>query len=270
MFDSASFFRLSIFVPMLSFVLLGCGLDVEDVASPQPLLKFCKKAGFVPLIIPDTDYKAGSVISLKDDEVSYVGHMKTCGYPNDVLKPLEGSSGQISLINDSKFTLGVGVDVGVNALVNIDGIEAGAEYGRVKKTKLESEDYGVDKLEFLSIKKWERKNYTQSVDPVCKAVFQKPNVYVISEAFRVREAAYSIFDENGAKLNVDVGNVQKFLDIKSRANVKIGGNGKILIKKPTTLCVRNVIWYGNSVEGVGLGAEESILADGEIERLYAQ
>ena len=243
-------------------IVVGCdnGSGVKEVAAPQPLLAYCKKAGFVPLPILDTSYKPGAIIRVQGDDISYIDHLRSCRYDADALKTEDGSSGQ--------FDVKSRVEMGADALISLKGIEAGPEASRIKKTTLQIADYGVDKLQHILIGEWERLNYEAVVPPTCKTAFERPDVYVVGEAFRVRNGEYELFGKDDAKLKFDVANIGKLLRLQPNAKYQATNDGRLLISEPTTLCVRNVEWFGRDPGAAGLEPAKTRTADSALELIY--
>ena len=158
---------------------------------------------------------------------------------------------------------------GANAVINFKGITAGPAFNRVSKVLLEVKDHGVDYLKLLHFKDWLMDpDNRSSVSPVCMDELKKPDVYLVTEAFRVSKGSYSLLDEKGAMIKLTLPKLGELLKFEPDVKYKVEADGKLTIDETVFFAVRRVVRVGNDFLARDPSQPEQEAADLKIEKLF--
>jgi len=266
---SISIFRSMLYVVFIIVVFpLAACKDVADVYTPSEWVEILKKAGgWVPLPFPDSKYRPGAIIKVTEDkgiqEIRWIGHLESCRYPEEVLKP------EKSYIPGITFTKGK--DFGANAMINFKGISAGPAFDRVSKVCLEVQDHGADAFRLINLKVWwENPDNRKNVSSVCMDELKKPDHYLITEAFRVSKGTYTLYDKTGAKIKLTAPKLGELLQFQPDVKYEVTSEGKLVIDQPAYFAVRMAVKVGGDFEVLGEQTKEPQTADAKIEKLFFQ
>lgn len=248
---------------LLVLALVGCEPDAGDIYSPEAWRKLFEDNGWVPLPFPESKYVPGTIVKIDpkadpENGIRYVDHLKSCGYPAEVLAP---EVGKIPAISFTKAR-----EIGADALLNIQGIEAGPEFEKVARARLTVSDHSADALRLIALQIYEE-THPDGAWRTCKAALQKPGYYLINEAFRVSKGRYTLYDQSGGKLKLNVAELGRLIKFAPDVSYQVTGEGELEIASPVTFAVRRAVSTMAGFDVLGTpGAAET--GDAAIDALY--
>ncbi len=237
----------------------------SNVYSPEEWAKMFEEAGgWIPLPFPDSKYRPGAIIKVTDEGgIRWIDDLKSCRYPEDVLKP------EKSYIPGITFTKGK--NFGANAVINIKGIEAGPAFDSVSKVMLEVQDHGADAFKLLNLKVWwENPKNRKKVSAVCMDELKKLDRYLITEAFRVSKGTYTLYDKTGAQIKLTVPKLGDLLKFQPDVKYEVTADGKLIIDQPAYFAIRMAVKVGDGFEVLGEQTKEPQTADAMIKKIFIQ
>jgi hypothetical protein len=244
---------------IVQIAVTGCK-TVADVYSPKEWRDlFNKSGGWTPLPIPDSKYRPGSIIKVTDEGIWWIDDLKGgCNYP---LEEFEQPGTSPSITFEKKWQFGA------NAILQIKGIKAGPKFDQLSSVRMEVIGQGADAIRLLKLKAWmaEPKNVSK-VSPVCMEQLSKVDYYMITEAFRVSKAKYTLADKSGAAIKLETPlMIKEFLQIQPEVKYEVSTDGSMTIDQPVYVAIRKAVRIGPDFESKG-GAEA--IADSKIEKLF--
>ena len=215
--------------------LLACSSDAGDVYSPAEWRDLFKEHGWTALPIPDSKYEPGAIIKVTAQAgIRYIDHLRTCGYPAEVLAP---EVGKIPAISFAKSR-----EIGAAAMLNIKGIGAGPEFSNVASSRLEIDEHSADALRLVALRIWqETPGNLEGNARFCVEALEKPDYYLITEAFRVAKGRYALYDKSGAKLKLSLANLGRLLKFEPDVKVEVTGEGELVIDENVSFAIRRAI-----------------------------
>lgn len=212
---------------------LSCAPKITDVMQPSQLRDVYKKAGWTPLDYPDSKFEPGSVVVAGGNEgIRWIGHARSCGIPEDILRPTPGNIGNLNFTGNARY--------GAKAVLKIKGIEAGPEFNGVKSADLTQEDQSADAIDLLKLGIWlTNPDNQRKIPEFCTQMLSEPNAYLVQESFRVGKGKYTLIGSNDAKIAIK-GIQAGPLTIDPSANAEIDGNGNLTLSKPVYTAIRRV------------------------------
>lgn len=248
---------------LAQLMLSGCkARQLRDVYTPKELADTLKHAGgWAPLPFPDSKFRPGAIISIPDDDkIRWIGHLRECGFPDEVLEPEVSRIPGIVFGKDSNFE--------AKSIINYYGIEAGPQFGRISKVRLEIKDQGADAFRLLTWLAWlDKPGNREQVSPRCMEELLKPNYYLVNEAFRISKAAYTLLDKSGTVIKLKGANLPSLLKFEPTVKHNVTTEGKLVIEEPTYFAVRKVKRVGDSFS-IGFTHERVKTADAKIEEIF--
>lgn len=246
---------------LLTILSAGCK-TTEDVYSPKEWHGlFAKAGGWIPLPFPDSKYEPGAIITVSDDGMRWVDHLRSCRYPEEVLRVEESYIPGISFTHEKEF--------GANAIINIKGIEAGPGFDNISKIGLVIKDHGADAFRLINLKVWmEEPANRKTVSSACMTELQKPNHFLVTEAFRVSKGSYTLYNKSGAAIKLKTPVLENLLKFEPDVKYEVTTDGSLLIEKSAYFAVRRAVRVGNDFTVLGPSSQESEVADKKIEELY--
>jgi len=243
-------------------ILTGCGTTAKNVYTPREWCNLFKQAGdWVPLPYPESAYRPGSIIEVTDNVTRWIDHLESCKYPDEALMYEKSTI--------PKLTFTKAMKLGGNAFINLKGITAGPKFDRISKIHLEVRDHGVDYLKLLHLRVWMQKpENLENVSSICMDELKKPDMYLVTEAFRVSKGTYTLFDEKEAAIKLSVPALGDLLKFEPGVNYNVEADGKLTIEEPVYFAVRRVVRVGEDFETRGLDLPEPEPADAKIEKLF--
>src|SRR5690349_13925461 len=122
--------------------LTGCGIKSKDVVKPPAIfgggLTQEGASTWIRMPYPDSKFEPGSVVVIRDRDARWIGHIRDCGVPPDLLIPVTGDIGD--------FTSKVNRSYTAQALLKIGGVEAGPEFSRIRTVELVQNEMSADSL----------------------------------------------------------------------------------------------------------------------------
>ena len=220
--------------------------DTSNVYQPQEWADVLQDAGgWIPLPIPDSKYRPGSIISIREDGVRWIDTLESCDIP--VAELLEVSS-----IPGVSFTKSI--DFSANVLMNIKGITAGPGFAHISKVGLNITDHGADALRLIQFKLWLNRlddPELRAAADVCLDELAVPDRYIVTEAFRVSSGTYTLYDENGGQLKLSAPKLGKLLQFESDVQYQVTSSGGLTIDSDTYFAVRGAYRVGDSFRARG-------------------
>lgn len=248
-------------------LLVACNSSpgLGDVYSPAELRELLGDAGgWVLLPFPESKYRPGSVIEVTaEGRIDWIDHLESCGYAEEVLEP------ERSVIPSVSFTKGV--ELGASAMIDIHGIQAGPEFGKVSRARLAIQEHGTDAIKRIRLQIWaEDPSNQELVHPQCMEELQKPDRYLVTEAFRISKGTYTLFDETGVALALDAPAVlDSVLKIQPEVRYEVTGEGSLVIEQPVYMAVRRVMRVGSDWQTLAEPRDEDS-ADARIDRAFRE
>ncbi len=245
-------------------ILFACSSDAGDIYSPEEWRGLFKENGWTALPFPDSKYEPGAIIKVSEaDGLRYIDHLRTCGYPPDILSPEVGKIPSISFTKTR--------ELGAAAMLNIKGITAGPEFSNVAKARLEVSEHSADALRLVALRIWqETPGNLEGNARFCVEELEKPDYYLITEAFRVSKGRYTLYDETGGKLKVSLANLGKILSLEPSVKYEVSGEGELVIEERVTFAIRRAISTTAGFEVLGAAPGEAGTADEAIDRIYQE
>ena len=239
--------------------LIGCK-NVADVYSPKEWRELFEKAGgWTPLPIPDSKYRPGSILKITDESIWWIDDLEGgCKYP---LKEFEVESSMPNIKFEKKWEFGAG------GILQFKGIKAGPKFDQLSSVRMEVVDQGADAIRLLKLKAWMQDAANAGkVSPVCMEQLAKVDYYMVSEAFRVSKAKYTLLDKSGAAIKLETPLIIKeFFQIQPDVKYEVTTDGSMIIDRPVYFAIRKAVRVGPDFEPRG-GAED--VGDVKIEKLF--
>ncbi len=245
-------------VVCLAASLVGCKNDVRRIMSPQELRDLLSEAGgWVPLVLPDSKYRPGSIILVNDadGQPTWVDHLDGCINADDFETFLEvGTLPGLRFEDD--------VSLGADLLLNYRGVSAGPGFGRVKKVRLSIDKHTAVAIRRIMFRNWyqdlEDEDYLRRIDR-CLDALESPSVYLVSESFVVSNATYRLYSETGAEISLKTPELGDLLEFEPEFSYGVTSDGTLTVKEPVVLAIRQVIRLDGGLQALATpGGEESI------------
>jgi hypothetical protein len=253
----------SCFLIFIAAIQLGCG-GAGDLAKPSEIGEILLvKDGWIMLPLPDSKYLPGSVITASEESgVRYLGHLKSCAVPSDILKPEKGSAPKIIFTKNKSFD--------AKATLVFKGISAGPEFGTIKNTKLTIDEHSMDALDLIRISVWlTEPDNKKRIPQVCFEWLGKPNTFVVNEAYVIKKGKYSLYDQKGGKIKLSADSFLKlFVTAGGETNISSTQDGDMEFTQEVTLAVRRVKRIGNSFQTLSPGSEVDLSGDDIIRKSF--
>ena len=238
------------------------GVQVEWEPIFNQAAKIFPDTGWVLLPYPDSKYGPGAVIRLAEGRApEWLGDLGSdCGVPPEVIETIPGAT--------PPFDVSRSTDIGVNAVLQLQGVEAGPSFGDIRRSTLKAEDHGADSISLLAFRNW-------LMDPDrevelregCLDTLSEPDTYIVREAYRVSKGSYSFETDSGAKLSLKGAEVGDYLKLSPEAKVGITNDGSLEFDQDVYLAVRRLKYTDGKVETLSdTGTDES---DGDKKLLKA-
>lgn len=251
------------FLMLIAAIQLGCG-GAGDVTKPTELGQILlKRDGWIMLPLPDSKYLPGSVIQATEESgVRYLGHLKSCGVPSNVLKPDKGSAPKIAFTKDESYD--------AKATLSFKGISAGPEFGKIKKAKLTIDEHSADALDLVKISVWlTDPDNAERIPQVCSDWLGKPNTFVVNEAYVIKKGKYSLYDQKGGQIKLSADSLLKlFATAGGEAKISSTQDGDMEFTQEVTLAIRRAQRIGNSFQTLSPGSEADLSGDDIIRRSF--
>jgi hypothetical protein len=254
-------FLLVILLGGLTISLQACAqTSVKNIYTPTEWRDMLKQAGdWVPLPYPESAFRPGSIIQVKENTIRWIDHLDICRYPSEILEPERSRIPNISFDK--------AVNYGVNAVIGYKGITAGPGFSKVSKVTLEVQDHEVEYLRLIRFKEWVADPANKSkVSQGCMQELGKPDRYLVTDAFRVSRGTYTLYDQAGAALNLSAPILKEILQFSGDVKYEITANGRLVIDQPVYFAVRRAIRVADDFETKGPDPAET--ADAKIEKLF--
>jgi len=228
------------------YILVGTGLVFPGCAiaqapfQQQSIREFLDANGWISLSIPDSKMAPGAVIKVtqKNDavplsyDVRWLGDFRNCGVTDK----------DLGLVRGKYPAVGIGKDLAVKAslVANLIAKFGGsAEVEKANNAVLRIEDAGGDAIDLLAFSLWfAQPGNPQKMPAACAAFLAQPDIYIVSEAFRISKGSYSIVDKNGAKLGISVPVPSQ--TIEAGLSGSIGSSGELIVAGDLYFGVRRV------------------------------
>jgi hypothetical protein len=244
------------FILLVVYITRDSG-QTKDLYSPQEWRDLLAKAGgWTPLPFPDSKFRPGSIIKVMEDGIRWIDDLEACRFPLEEF-------GKESYIPSITFTKKWEFEGG--AILNFQGVQAGPKFGQVAKVRMEVKDHGADVFRVLKLRVWmENPDNREKVSRLCMDQLLKPDYYLITEAFRVSKAKYTLHDRAGTAIKIEAPALKEILQIQPDLKYELTGDGALIIEKPAYFAVRKTIRVGDDFDARG-GVEEG---DAKIEKLF--
>ena len=92
----------------------------------------------------------------------------------------------------------------------------------------------------------------------------KPDYYLITEAFRVSKAKYTLYDKAGVAIKIETPVLKEFLQVQPDVKYEVTSDGSLVIEQPVYFAVRKTARVGEDFDA--RGATEEV--DAKIEKLF--
>jgi len=247
---------LAVFVVLALYIARGTG-KAKNVYSPKEWRDLFKQAGgWTPLPFPDSKYRPGSIIKVTDDGIRWIDDLDSCRYP---LKEF----GIESTIPSITFTKGW--EFNGSAIADIKGVEAGPKFNQVSNVRMEIKEHGADGFRILKLKDWMADpSNKEKFSKTCMDQLLKPDYYLVTEAFRVSKAKYTLLKKGGTEIKIDPGALGEFVQVQPDLKYEVTSDGSLVIEQPVYFAVRKAARVGDDFDARGTSED----ADAKIEKLF--
>ena len=255
-------------VLLLIAAIASCKSSLEPVYSPEELRGVLREAGgWVPLVIPDSKYRAGSIIivSATDGQPRWIDHLDGCINVDDFEKFLE--TGAIPRVEFSKD-----VSLDADLLLNYRGTSAGPNFESVKKVRLSVDDHSAVAMRLIKFRSWfknlDDEDYIKKIDP-CLDALEEPNTYLVNEAFVINRATYRLYTGTGAEIEVKATELGKFLKFEPKFAYAVSSGGSLAVDEPVVIAVRKVVRVDGGFQVLAApGGAKTESADALLDKWY--
>jgi hypothetical protein len=247
---------LAVFILLIVYVVLRSG-SAGDIYSPKEWRDlFAKAGGWTPLPFPDSKYRPGSIIKVMEDGIRWIDDLDACRYP---LEEFEKKSYIPSITFTKKW------EFNGSAVVNFNGIKAGPKFDQVSKVRMEVKDHGADAFGLMKLKVWmESAENRSKISQACMDQLLKPDYYLITEAFRVSKAEYTLYDKGGTKLEIKTPDLKDLLQIQPDIKYEVTSDGSLVIEQPVYFAIKKAVRVGQDFDARGSTED----GDAKIEKLF--
>lgn len=267
--ENCRFYSIAVVV-MLVWTIGGCKSVPSEIYSPEELREVLSKAeGWVPLVIPDSKYRPGSIILVSEDsgQPRWIDHLDACIDVEDFETFLV-----VGAIPAVQFSKDVSADA--NLLLNYRGISAGPGFDRVKNVRLSVDEHSAVAMRLIKFRSWyenlEDADYLRRIDP-CLDALEEPDTYLVNEAFVISNATYRLYTETGAEIELTAPQLGEFLKFEPEMAYDVSSSGLLTIKEPVVLAVRKVVRVDAGFQVLATpGSTEPSTADALLEKWYMQ
>ena len=167
-------------------------------------------------------------------EISWQGTLADCGVPNDLLVPVPGESG--------KLTIDVNNDYGAKAVLQLKGIKAGPEWNKVKTSNMALDDHGATSINMINLRKWfEDPGNKDKIPATCKKWLNMPGYYVARESYYVSKGSFTLKNQHGVAVSIS-GLQAGPVSIDPEAHVKTEKNGSLTFDQTLYTAVRRLAY----------------------------
>jgi hypothetical protein len=173
-------------------------------AGSQPfqarsLNDFLEAKNWIVLPIPDNKMRPGAVIKVTKNgekvDVTWLADFRTCGLTDKDLGFIRGKSPS----DTSTAEFAVKASVVASFLSKLGG---SADLNKVNRGILKIDDSGADAIDLLALQIWlARPGNLQALPAACTSFLGQPDIYLVSQAFRITKGTYQLLDENGGKVS---------------------------------------------------------------------
>jgi hypothetical protein len=230
----ATNFGLGIFAGGLCLVLTLSAPAAQTAFQQKQLTDYLKEHEWVPLSIPDSKMRPGSVVKVtkKNDftEVRWLGDIRKCGITDK----------QLGIVKGKYPVIGLGDTFAVKAsfaasVLSFVGINIGAD--KVSGATLKIEDGGGDAIDLLAFSLWMNKQ-GKRLQTACGNLLAQEDVFIVSEAFRISKGSYQMFDKFGGKIALSASVPGR--SAEGQLDASIGKNGEISIAGDSYAGIRRI------------------------------
>jgi len=191
-----------------------------------------------------------------EDELRWIDDLEACRYP---LEEFETKSYIPSIAFTKQWELGG------SAIINVKGIKAGPKFDQVSKVRMEVIDHGADAFGLVKLKVWiENPDNRNKVSRVCMDQLLKPDYYLITEAFRVSKAKYTLYDKAGAAIKIETPALPNLLEFQPDVKYAVTSDGSLVVDQPAYFAIRKAARVGEDFDAKGSTED----ADATIEKLF--
>jgi hypothetical protein len=188
---------------------------------------------WVVLPRPDSKMKPGSAIRVTEEggkaRVAWLGDFRTCGLTDADLGFTRGKFPPMAQTTS--------VNLGADAVLAVQGVQIGPQFDKVKSTKLTITESGGDAIDLFALRIWlATPGNRNRLGAVCESFFQQPNVYLVTESYRVSKGKYELLDKNGAKLSLKV--PANLLPVQLSASAGVTADGSMEFNDNFYIAVR--------------------------------
>ncbi len=130
---------------------------------------------------------------------------------------------------------------------------------------MEVKDHGADALGLMKLKVWMENTDNQSkVSQACMDQLMKPDYYLITEAFRVSKATYSLYNKAGTKIEIKTPDLKDLLQVEPDVKYEVTSDGSLVIEQPVYFAIKKAIRIGQDFDARG----STEIGDAKIEKLF--
>jgi len=223
-------------VCMLFLVAIGIGIAVPARAAGL-LDGIDLPRGYQPLDMP-RDFAgaslAGALVQLSPRRgFRYLGHLRDCGLPEQVLRPLPGLLGMASL---SRRTLKVNASIGATFLQAF-GLELKGDSTSQIEITLGA---AIDEMLVPMAVAGAARAHDAALQQKCGDVLRLANVFWINNAIRVDSLKVRLLDARGASVAANAEQLGAAIgNLKAQASVAATADGLLEIRRPVYIAFRD-------------------------------
>jgi hypothetical protein len=212
-----------------------CRPKPPDVVSPPPILGggLAKEgdSSWIRMPYPDSKFEPGSVVIIRDRDARWMGHVRDCGIPEEILIPVQGNIGDFQYKSTETYA--------AEAVLGVAGVEAGPEFERIHSVELHQDGMSADSLNLIRLQLWLRDPANQAKVAGCDSILGLPDAFILGECARATGGKYSLKGKDGGKIalkGLEIGPLR----INPSAEARSDSAGNLVLTRPVYTHFRRV------------------------------
>ncbi len=227
-------------------ILVSCkaGVPISQTKTFREALDFKPEDRWVVLARPNSIWKLGTIVELKDDgSIEDIGNIREINcFPNEVIIEDEGnapSSAYSSLID---YNLSLTATLG---LPSNEIAKAGLSFGSDGKTPSHKNALKLEKAterrwSYVKLEEYILDNF-ESLNRSCKRTLLDPNRFILDKIYQINKGSFEVIGSNGVQVDLSTPKYKAIADAAIKAGYKITKEGSLTINEegePITFAVR--------------------------------
>lgn len=224
-------------IAAIACVVLLAGCPNSPPVKLTPLSEPLQKAGYIILPLPDNKARPGAVVQVTQDsagepQVRWLADFRSCGLTDKDMGLTKG------IAPDLSQTDSYSVDAGAVLAVASINVNVSPQLQAARTAALKVSNDGADALDLITLSAWfADPAHVAGMPAICRTFLAQPNVYLVSDAFRVSSGLYELKDSAGAKIDLKALSGQ---NLSANGNVTVNSDGSLTISSDQYIAVKNI------------------------------